>query len=64
MTNSAEPTGTPAPTESQPVTASAPVNSASQPSSGGLADEHPEALVGAAFAGGLLLATILKRIAD
>ena len=49
----------------QPVSASAGApwasDSASQASGG--AAEHPELLVGAAFAGGLLLATILKRLA-
>jgi hypothetical protein len=55
------------PTESagaQPVTASAgaPPNFADQ--AGGAAAEHPEVLVGAAFAGGFLLATILKRLAN
>jgi hypothetical protein len=49
----------------QPVTASAgapPPDSSGPP--GGVAAEHPEVLVGAAFAGGLLLATILKRLAN
>ncbi|MGH2873578.1 MAG: hypothetical protein ACRDL5_14095 [Solirubrobacteraceae bacterium] len=39
----------------EPVTTSEPVAQ--------LRDEHPEAAVGAAFAGGLLLALILKRLA-
>jgi hypothetical protein len=30
--------------------------------SAGLADEHPEALVGAAFVGGLVFAKLLKRL--
>jgi hypothetical protein len=50
---------------SQPVTASAgaswPSDSGSQ--SSGAASERPEVLVGAAFVGGLVLATILKRLA-
>jgi hypothetical protein len=29
---------------------------------GGLPDEHPEALVGAAFVGGLVVAKLLKRL--
>jgi hypothetical protein len=50
----------------QPVTASAGAPSSwdSAAQGGGGAAEHPELLVGAAFAGGLLLATILKRFAD
>jgi hypothetical protein len=49
----------------QPVTASAgaPAPEFAGPA-GGVAAEHPELLVGAAFAGGLLLATILKRLAN
>jgi hypothetical protein len=50
---------------SQPVTASAgaswPQDSASQPAA--TAAAHPELVVGAAFVGGLALATILKRFA-
>jgi hypothetical protein len=50
----------------QPVTASA--GASWSPDSGsqaaGTAAEHPELIVGAAFVGGLLLATILKRFAD
>jgi hypothetical protein len=34
-----------------------------QGSAAAIADEHPELIVGGAFAGGLLLATILKRLA-
>ena len=30
--------------------------------SGGLAEEHPEALVGAAFLGGLVVAQLLRRM--
>jgi hypothetical protein len=31
---------------------------------GGLAEEHPEALLGAAFVGGLVLAKLIKRLGD
>ena len=50
----------------QPVAASA--GAAWSPnagsSAGGGLDEHPELLIGGAFLGGLILATILKRLAD
>jgi organic hydroperoxide reductase OsmC/OhrA len=52
----------PVPDTGQPVTASAgapPIGS-----QGGGASDHPELLVGAAFAGCFLLATILKHFAD
>jgi hypothetical protein len=52
----------------QPVSAGAPAPSAATPSGpdGGAAavvQQRPEAAVGAAFAGGLVLALILKRLA-
>jgi hypothetical protein len=51
----------------QPVTAptgaSWPADAGMQATATGLAAEHPEVLVGAAFIGGLALATILKRLA-
>jgi hypothetical protein len=49
----------------QPVTASAGASSSpdSGPPAAGTPAEHPELLVGAAFVGGLVLATILKRFA-
>jgi hypothetical protein len=47
----------------QPVDASAWVPASEAPGSQPT-DDHPELLVGAAFAGGLLLAAILKRLAD
>ena len=51
---------------SQPVSASAGASSSPDSGSGASssADEHPELLVGAAFLGGLALATILKRFAS
>ena len=49
---------------SQPATdQAAPSWSAEPAQSGGAAAEHPELLVAGAFAAGLLLATILKRLA-
>jgi hypothetical protein len=53
-------TAGPTPDASQP--AAAPASSASGPQS--LPAEHPELLAGAAFAGGLLAAMILRRIAS
>jgi hypothetical protein len=51
----------------QPVTASATAawsqGPSAQESAVGMAGDHPELIVGAAFAGGLLLAAILKRLA-
>jgi hypothetical protein len=48
----------------QPVAGSAGASwSAAPPAPGAAAAEHPEMLVAGAFAGGLLLATILKRLA-
>jgi hypothetical protein len=44
----------------QPVTTSASYDW--EGSGGGVADEHPELLVGAAFVGGLVLAKLLKRL--
>ena len=60
MTDGAETTSFEA--GSQPVAASA---SWAQPAetSSGPAEQHPELLVGAAFAGGLVVAMILKRLA-
>ena len=50
----------------QPVAASASASWAQAPSAqgtaAGLAAEHPELIIGAAFAGGLMLAAILKRL--
>jgi hypothetical protein len=52
---------------SQPVAASAGASwtpePAAQEAAAGAAAEHPELLIGAAFAGGLVLAMILKRLA-
>jgi len=50
---------------SQPVPSSAGESWSPAPSAqgSGVAAEHPELLVAGAFAGGLLLATILKRLA-
>ena len=70
MTDSAETSSTEASSAdtAQPVTASSPQSwppsePSAQESAVGVAAEHPELTVGAAFAGGLLLATILKRLA-
>ena len=76
MTDSAETTSSagatgeasqPVAETSQPVAASAPPTRTPEPSAQesaiGAAAEHPEMMVGAAFAGGLLLAMILKRLA-
>jgi hypothetical protein len=69
VTDSAETAGTEAsgaPT-TEPMTASSqpswPAEPSAQESAVGVAAEHPELTVGAAFAGGLLLAMILKRLA-
>ena len=73
-TSTSEPTGDPG-----PAGAGAPVNQGapgSGPSAGGQSplsaqggsneflDEHPEALVGAAFVGGVVLAQILKQFGE
>jgi hypothetical protein len=54
-------------TSHQPVAATTPPSwtpdSSAQQTAVGVAAEHPELIVAAAFTGGLLLATILKRIA-
>jgi hypothetical protein len=68
MTDSAEAASSEAAaTGGQPVAASAAASWTHEPSAQesvvGMAAEHPELLVGAAFAGGLLLASILKRLA-
>jgi len=42
----------------------APVAAVDGSPASGVPDEHPEVLAGAAFAGGFLLALILKRLAD
>ncbi|HTX31302.1 MAG TPA: hypothetical protein VMD09_07945 [Solirubrobacteraceae bacterium] len=47
----------------QPVAGSAAAPPAASAGQGNPVDEHPEILVGAAFVGGLLLASILKRLA-
>jgi hypothetical protein len=47
----------------QPVSASAGAPPAASGGQGSPVDDHPELLVGAAFVGGLLLASILKRLA-
>jgi hypothetical protein len=51
----------------QPAPASAgapwPASLSAQESAASTADEHPELMVGAAFAGGLLVAIILRRLA-
>ncbi len=56
------------PGSAQPVAASGsapwPPAPSAQESAVGVAAEHPELMVGAAFAGGLVLAMILKRLAD
>jgi hypothetical protein len=58
--------------QTQPLNASAPAGDESAGSSGlpvnlagvtAVAEERPEVVVGAAFAGGFLLAMILKRLA-
>jgi hypothetical protein len=51
-----------------PVVESVPVSGGAEASTPGasvakLASDHPELVIGAAFLGGLLLATILKRLA-
>jgi hypothetical protein len=57
----------PATVSEQPVAASATASWTPEPSAQesavGAAAEHPELIVGGAFIGGLLLATILKRLA-
>ncbi|MBV8430972.1 MAG: hypothetical protein JO244_07420 [Solirubrobacterales bacterium] len=65
MTDSAETASTEAAVP-QPVAASAGGSWSpdSQSGAASVVDEHPELLVGAAFVGGLLLASILKRLAD
>jgi hypothetical protein len=67
VTDSAETTSSEAVADSsQPVAASAPSwtpEPSAQESAIGAAAERPEIMVGAAFAGGLLLAMILKRLA-
>jgi hypothetical protein len=45
------------------LNASEPLRVPPPSSSAGIADERPELLVGAAFAGGLALALLLKRLA-
>ena len=66
MTDSVESNGgqAEAPTETHSLSAGDGATAVSQPGAGVVVDEHPELLVGAAFVGGLLLATILKRFAD
>ena len=67
MTDSADTAGF----EAVPADAAQPVAASAGPSwppdsalpGGGAATERPELLVGAAFAGGLVLAMILKRLA-
>jgi hypothetical protein len=67
VTDSAEPASSEAATAGeQPVATSSGAASwtpSAPESAASVADEHPELIVGAAFAGGLLLATILKRLA-
>lgn len=69
MTDSAETAGTEASGADtvEPITASSqpswPPEPSAQESAVGVAAEHPELTVGAVFAGGLLLAMILKRLA-
>jgi hypothetical protein len=53
----APPPFTPAPPIETPAAASAPA-----PDGSGLAEQHPEALVGGAFLGGAVLALVLKRL--
>jgi hypothetical protein len=50
--------------ESASVTAEASVDSGTSAQVAARVDERPELAVGAAFAGGLLLALILKRLAS
>jgi hypothetical protein len=54
--------------DSQPVAASASASWTPEPSAQesavGVAAEHPELIVGAAFAAGLILALLLKRLAS
>jgi len=54
----------PAPSTAAPTVAPAPPLASQPPSpgDGGLVEERPEVLAGAAFAGGFLVALILKRL--
>ena len=67
MTDSADTTSSESASGAQPVAASSPASWSPPPtaqgSAVGIAAEHPELVVGAAFAGGLFLAMILKRLA-
>jgi hypothetical protein len=51
--NDAQPAAEPAVPPTSPIAAAAPASAA---------DEHPELVIGAAFAGGLALALLLKRL--
>ncbi len=68
MTDSADPAGSEASAAgAQPVAASSSASwsppPSAQESAVGIAAEHPELMLGAAFAGGLVVAMILKRLA-
>jgi hypothetical protein len=54
---------TPTDGDQPPEASSAPEPSEGYSAGGGVAADHPELLVGAAFAGGLAAALILKRLA-